>query len=674
MAEHSDLVSEMTYLEKLNTEERLKLARKRRSQQLKKWSQREKDHTYLNKRKRPDGNQIDTAKIKNNNNNNNNNNKNGYKVHFVPSVMLLEAATRNDIYEVKRLLMLGVSPDSTNEDGLTALHQCCIDNCEEMMRLLIEFGANVNAKDSEQWTPLHAAATCGHLNLIKLLIENNADLLAVNADGNMPYDICEDEQTLDYIEAEMAKRGITQELIDQIRLKTENQMLFDMKELIQNGYDINLKDEQGATPLHIAAANGYLSVIEFLIDNNASIDECDIDLWQPIHAAACWGHIDVVEFLVQNGADLEARTKNGEIPFDICEDPDLKSRILQLKTEIDAKKAVNSTRLRRSHSTNTRSHSIRRTSIREKSQIAKREAIEEARIWHEKAGESDEIKKDDSDLDSDTQFYKDFNRKLMTESPIDVDSIKVSMDSNNTFHISSPSTYHSENGNHNDLINNNTSNYSNQSITQPDIRTYNTDHHHQQVGSSHQYDLNISNEPQDNHYPSAEYAQQNRKSDRMDGNDSQQNTKNHDSYHPDLSGYSLNNNNTGTGTLIDLKKQRSEKHRNSLNNTYSDRYKLFVVDHPNNTNIQSTMSTNQTSINHQMKPTTTKHYDQNVNLQLQTQMVNVSSLNNTKTPFSASMMQNDSMFDSPDATRKKFRGNPSELIGEEEKKGCCNIC
>lgn len=71
----------------------------------------------------------------------------------------------------------------------------------------------------------------------------------MNADGNMPYDICEDEQTLDYIEAEMAKRGITQELIDQIRLKTENQMLFDMKELIQNGYDINLKDEQGATPV-----------------------------------------------------------------------------------------------------------------------------------------------------------------------------------------------------------------------------------------------------------------------------------------------------------------------------------------------------------------------------------------------------------------------------------------
>lgn len=76
-----------------------------------------------------------------------------------------------------------------------------------------------------------------------------ADLLAVNADGNMPYDICEDELTLDYIESEMAKRGITQELIDNTRALVENQMLEDMRQLVANGYDINVKDEQGATPV-----------------------------------------------------------------------------------------------------------------------------------------------------------------------------------------------------------------------------------------------------------------------------------------------------------------------------------------------------------------------------------------------------------------------------------------
>ena len=39
-----------------------------------------------------------------------------------------------------------------------------------MMTLLLENGANVNSRDSELWTPLHAAATCGHLRLCQLLI------------------------------------------------------------------------------------------------------------------------------------------------------------------------------------------------------------------------------------------------------------------------------------------------------------------------------------------------------------------------------------------------------------------------------------------------------------------------------------------------------------------------
>lgn len=54
---------------------------------------------------------------------------------------------------------------------MTLLFQCCIDDSEDMLKLLLDFGANVNARDSEMWTPLHAAATCGHVHLCKLLID-----------------------------------------------------------------------------------------------------------------------------------------------------------------------------------------------------------------------------------------------------------------------------------------------------------------------------------------------------------------------------------------------------------------------------------------------------------------------------------------------------------------------
>ncbi|XP_043675945.1 protein phosphatase 1 regulatory subunit 16A isoform X3 [Vespula pensylvanica] len=358
--EHADLVADMVRVERLTTQERLHLARHRRLQQLKVWRQREKE--WLRHQTRHTSNKR--------------------HIYFNDSVMLLEAAARNDIDEVRRLLKKGVNPDSTNEDGLTALHQCCIDDNEEMMKLLVEFGANVNAEDSEKWTPLHAAATCGHLHLVRYLIARGANLLAVNADGNMPYDICEDEKTLDCIEGEMARRGVTQELIDETRASTEVQMLRDLQKIVTMGGDLEYKDHQGATPLHIASANGYLRVVEYLLDQHISTDIEDNDKWQPVHAAACWGHLEVLELLVQNGADLNARNKHDETPADICEDPEIRERIVELKTEQESKRLreAQGRRVRRSQSINTRTQSVRRTSIRDKVLTTKKDAQEEARL------------------------------------------------------------------------------------------------------------------------------------------------------------------------------------------------------------------------------------------------------------------------------------------------------
>lgn len=69
----------------------------------------------------------------------------------------------------------------------------------------------------------------------------------------MPYDICEDEATLDFIESEMAKRGITQEMIDDTRAITENQMLNDLKILAESTKpDLEFKDPvSGATPVSV---------------------------------------------------------------------------------------------------------------------------------------------------------------------------------------------------------------------------------------------------------------------------------------------------------------------------------------------------------------------------------------------------------------------------------------
>jgi len=94
------------------------------------------------------------------------------------------------------------------------------------------------------------------------LIFSGADLLAVNADGNMPYDICEDEAALDHIESAMAARGVTQELIDETRGSTELRMLHDLEQLVAQGRTRELEqhDHQGATPVSFNISTSTISM------------------------------------------------------------------------------------------------------------------------------------------------------------------------------------------------------------------------------------------------------------------------------------------------------------------------------------------------------------------------------------------------------------------------------
>lgn len=493
MADHSELVSEMLILEQMGTQERQKLAKKRRLQQIKKWNQREKEwiakEKQINKRlasrhseennglnlkhytqfshtenspnvnKQDDKNPLKFVKSSinknevgnttkqnnvnkttgvpssNTNNNNNVSKKNANsksislngldaedlcsrpinsKVRFDAGVMLLEAAARNDLNEVRRLLTLGVSPDSTNHDGLTTLHQGCIEASEPMINLLLEFGANVDARDTEQWTPLHAACTCGHLNLVRILVERGADLLAINGDGNMPFDLCEDMQTSEYLESKMVAKGITQEMIDDARASTERHMINDIQRLINKGIDVNsITYSNGITPVHVAAANGYLSALKFLIKHGADINARDNDQWQPLHGVACWGneqHIKIIELLIEAGASLDDKTINDETVFDLCDNEQILEKLNEIKDEIESKQAASDAdRLRRTHSrTNSRIHSIRRTSVRDKSQISRRDALEEALLRSDSSliNISDPSNKSDN---NDIQSLKGFN-------------------------------------------------------------------------------------------------------------------------------------------------------------------------------------------------------------------------------------------------------------------------
>ncbi|GCB60751.1 hypothetical protein scyTo_0006921 [Scyliorhinus torazame] len=406
MSNDMDLLSELPLLERLPTPDRLRAAKKRRTQQLKKWAQYEKE--MQNKKRKTD-------KKKNGGNH--------QRISFAPNVTLLEASSRNDIEEVNLLLKNNVNPDLCNEDGLTALHQSCIDNFEEMVKLLLDHGTNVDAKDNELWTPLHAAATCRHTNLVKILIERGADLLAVNADGNMPYDQCDDDRTLELIETAMVNQGITQEKVDQTRTAVERQMIEDIKEGIQDGTDLDARDAQGATLLHIVAANGYCTVAELLLEHGAKVNIKDHDGWEPLHAAACWGQMQIAELLTAHGASLGAKTHSKETPIDLCDDEEFKVLLRQLKHKHDSilkSQSKNKSSLcRRTSSAGSRGTVVRRASVSDRNNLYRKECEQEAIIWQQvgqKEMEREIASSDGEDMES-SKDQENLTPNLSSEPP-----------------------------------------------------------------------------------------------------------------------------------------------------------------------------------------------------------------------------------------------------------------
>lgn len=154
---------------------------------------------------------------------------------------------------VNLLVQHGADLEARSKLGSTPLAEAAYMKYRLGVRALVAAGADVNARNSEGLTPLHAAAVGGDREIVELLLEKGADPLAADVHGCQPVHLTQSERILQLL----AARGAA---LDSRNLAGETPLhkaaLFDNVEmaeyLIAAGVDVNAERQDGATPLRIA--------------------------------------------------------------------------------------------------------------------------------------------------------------------------------------------------------------------------------------------------------------------------------------------------------------------------------------------------------------------------------------------------------------------------------------
>mmetsp|Transcript_23533 Transcript_23533/g.42450 ORF Transcript_23533/g.42450 Transcript_23533/m.42450 type:complete len:826 (-) Transcript_23533:143-2620(-) len=197
---------------------------------------------------------------------------------------LICACRRNNVEAAEFLLSKRVNINAANTNGWTALIWCAINGCEDTAALLMSAGADLTQTDNEGRTACMWAARHGHLGMVETLLANGLNLSQEDEAGLTAFDHAQEHLEMRSLIAAV------QECNNELQAAARQNNLDGAKKAIEDGADVNVRDDDGMTPLMWAAMHQSLDMVQLVVRHGANPNLLDergevIETLSPDHLA-----------------------------------------------------------------------------------------------------------------------------------------------------------------------------------------------------------------------------------------------------------------------------------------------------------------------------------------------------------------------------------------------------
>ena len=219
--------------------------------------------------------------------------------------------------QINAILNKGANVDARDENQKTPLHRACGEGHMEVAMALVDRGADVDARDEAQATPLHDACVKGHINVVNKLLDMGADVNArdlaemtplhwacINGNMEVPMALMDRGADVD------AKNENQKTPIESLMISNRD------KAALRNAaakYKENIVELFAAVKKEGTTADQ----INAILDNGAYVNARDVNQVTPLHYASINGNMEVAKALVDRGADIDAKDKFNRTPHDM---------------------------------------------------------------------------------------------------------------------------------------------------------------------------------------------------------------------------------------------------------------------------------------------------------------------------------------------------------------------